>query len=91
MTVAAERHKARVRELCCVPCLLIFGDKHPCQAIHHLESIRDGLSDFLVIPICQEMHQGANGIHGLSRRGFARRYGIDDWTLLAKTIELLGS
>ena len=89
MNAAAERHQARVRQLPCVPCLLIFGTLHNCEELHHPESVRDELSEFLVVPICIEMHKGTNGIHGLHRRGFERRYRISDLDMLAKTTELL--
>lgn len=89
MSTIAKRHMDKVARLPCVPCLLIFGKHHPSEHLHHIQDIRDKWSDFIVIPVCQEMHTGPNGIHGLSRRGFARTYGFDDLTMLAKTLELL--
>lgn len=57
--------------------------------LHHLESVRDGdLSEWLVVPLSLEMHEGPNGIHGLSRRGFYNRYKLDDNALIAGTLKL---
>ena len=89
MSAASKRHMARVRELPCVPCLLIFGVKHRCEHLHHVESVRDELSDFLVVPVCHEIHEGSGGIHGLHRRGFERRYKVTEMKMLAKVNELL--
>lgn len=89
MNAAAKRHMDRVRRLPCVPCLLIFGKTHPCEEVHHVESVRDELSDLLIIPTCRAMHQGPIGIHGLHRRQFERRYKIDELAMLGKVNELL--
>jgi hypothetical protein len=40
------------------------------------------------VPLCGNCHRGPNGIHGLSRRGFYTRYGLDDLSLIAATIQL---
>src|SRR5258706_11904720 len=55
---------------------------------HHLESVRDGLSEWLEVPVCPDCHRGPNGIHGLSRRAFYLRYKLDDLSLLAGTLKL---
>lgn len=89
MSAAADRHMDRVRQLPCVPCLIILGVRHPCEELHHVESSRDRKSNFLIIPCCVEMHRGPSGIHGLHRRGFMLRYRLDDLAMLAKVQELL--
>jgi hypothetical protein len=53
--------------------------------IHHVESVRDELSDYAVVPLCPEHHRGATGVHGLRRRGFEMRYKLTDVDLLAMT------
>jgi hypothetical protein len=80
--------KELVAGLPCVATYLLTGEKvYGCQ-LHHLESIRDGLSEWAVVPLTPEMHQGPNGMHGLSRRGFYNRYKLGEIELLAGTIKL---
>lgn len=88
---AAARHEARVRQLPCVATLLIEGKRVPCEEIHHIQSVRNDLSDFLIVPISHKYHSrySAVGIHALSRRGFERMFKISELDLLAKTQELL--
>jgi len=43
-----------------------------------------------VIGLCPIHHRGSStGVHGLGRKGFEARYGIDEQTLLFQTMELL--
>ena len=91
MTAAADRHEARVRRLPCIATLLIEGRTVPSEELHHIESVRDDLSEFLVVPLSRRFHsrQSPISIHTLSRRGFERRYKIDELAMLAKVNELL--
>ena len=72
----------RVSAIGCVLCLHLEWGKTPAE-IHHVESVRDGLSDYAVVPLCPEHHRGATGVHGLRRRGFEARYKLSDTDLLA--------
>lgn len=72
---------------CCV-CYLLNGERNYGVEGHHVESVRDELSDWLELPLCPAHHRGANGIHGLSRRGFYTRYKLDDLSLVAATLKL---
>lgn len=81
---AVEAYQARVRALGCVVCWHLYGKDFrvgPCS-LHHPESDRDELSEWMVIPICYEHHQGVTGIHGLSRRGFERVYKLTEMDLM---------
>lgn len=91
MTAAARRHMDRVRKLPCIATLMIEGRTVPSEEIHHVESVRDELSDFLVVPLSRAYHSRSSpiSIHTLSRRGFERRYKIDELAMLAKVNELL--
>lgn len=60
----------------------------PTEA-HHVESVRDDLSDYATAALCHEHHQGPNGVHGLRRRGFETRYKLNDIDLVAMTVRLL--
>ena len=44
-------------------------------------------SDWLVVSLCREHHQGASGWHVLGKSGFFTRYKKDEMDLLALTIE----
>lgn len=68
---------------------MLFDKWHNCEELHHVEDVRDELSDFLIVPACIEMHRGPLGIHGLHRRGFERRYGLSELKMLGKVQELL--
>ena len=55
---------------------------------HHLQAVRNELSDWLEVPLCHDHHAGPNGVHGLHRRAFYTRYNLDDLSLVAATIKL---
>jgi len=80
--VGARDYESRVRELGCILCVHVGMARTPA-AIHHIESIRDGLSAYAIVPLCREHHQGPNGVHGLSRRGFEARYKLTEIDLMA--------
>lgn len=77
-----------VHGLPCVVHWLHTGAKVHGVEVHHLQSVRDESSPWLVIPVCSDCHRGPNGIHGLSRRGFYTRYNLDDLSLIAATLKL---
>ena len=77
-----------VAGLPCVATYLLTGEKVYGCHVHHLESIRDALSEWAVVPLTPDMHEGPNGMHGLSRRGFYNRYKLGEIELLACTIKL---
>lgn len=82
-------HLERLHEIPCVVCVHMgMPQSWPVHA-HHLESVRDSLSDYAAIPLCADHHQGPNGIHGLSRRGFETRYKLSELDLLKLTLRLL--
>jgi hypothetical protein len=56
---------------------------------HHVESVRDELSDYATVALCHYHHQGGGGVHTLSRKVFAMRYQLSDVDLLALTNRLL--
>lgn len=80
MTIKSYQDK--VRALGCILCNQ-FDQPGSDVHLHHVESIRDGLSEYAVIPLCPLHHQGPNGVHGLSRRGFVSRYKLTDIDLMA--------
>lgn len=64
-----------------------------CGAPAHLHHVREGqgmsqrASDWLVVPLCREHHQGNVGIH--NGRKFYQYYRLDEMDLLALTIEAI--
>lgn len=83
-----QEWKEMIHGLPCVVCFLQTGRKVYGVQAHHLESVRDSLSDWLEVPLCPDHHQGPNGIHGLHRRAFYTRYNVDELSLLAVTLKL---
>lgn len=83
-----EEWKELIHGLPCVVCWLQTGEKRFGVEAHHLESVRDSLSDWLEVPLCADHHQGPSGVHGLHRRAFALRYNLDDLSLVAATLKL---
>ncbi len=81
-------HLDRIREIPCVLCAELGLGATPAEA-HHLESVRDGVSDYAAVPLCAEHHRGPSGVHGLRRRGFEARYKLTDVDLLALTVRAL--
>ena len=80
--MSVKDYQARVRDLGCIICKEMGLGKTPA-AIHHVESIRDGLSEYAVIPLCYDHHQGPEGVHGLRRKVFEMRYRLTDVDMLA--------
>jgi predicted class III extradiol MEMO1 family dioxygenase len=85
----SEKHLKRVRNLKCVVCLHMGQVQQGKTFAHHVESVRDEASDYAAVALCYEHHQGPNGVHGLSRRGFEMRYRLTDVDLIALTIRQL--
>ena len=83
MSKAAKEHLDRVAQLPCVVCWykLDIYQRGPVE-VHHVSVPRD---DYAVAPLCYEHHRGANGVHGLHRRGFSMVWKLDEIGLLALT------
>lgn len=88
-TAAERRRRNRVAQL---PCALgkALGEGHGPVTLHHPragQGASQRASDFLVIPLCPDCHQGSNGIHG--DRSLLRIAKVEELDLLALTIEML--
>lgn len=81
-----QQYETRLRQL---PCIVgtVTGQGCPCETLHHVGDAEDR-DDMNQVPLCEEHHQGATGVHGLHRREFARRYKLNDLKLLAITRRL---
>ena len=72
-----------IEEIGCIVCLYLGNGFVPVDEVHHVESIRDGLSEWAKVGLCFHHHQGPEGIHTLSRRGFEMRFKLSQIDLLA--------
>lgn len=87
--MSAVSYLERVRGLPCVVCRIMGTPQEGPTFAHHVESVRDGLSDYATVALCHWHHQGAGGVHTLSRRVFQMRYGLSDVDLIALTVRAL--
>lgn len=85
--MSSKIHLERVHQIPCVVCELMGLKQESETAAHHVESVRDEDSDYGACALCYDHHQGANGVHGLGRRGFVTRYKLTDIDLIALTIK----
>lgn len=85
--VNVQQYEARLRQLPCVLHHFVMGLTLPSQELHHAGDATDRL-DWNQIPLCHDCHQGPNGVHGLHRREFERRYKVTEMKLLGMTRQL---
>lgn len=72
-----------------LPCILCGAQPVEVHHIREGQGAAQRAQDTLTIPLCPEHHRGANGLHGLGRKGFYTRYKLDELDLLAATLERL--
>jgi hypothetical protein len=89
LTKAEKELYGKIARLGCILCLHLKLGTTECE-IHHIRRFGGKRENAKVIGLCPEHHRGNTGVHGLGRKGFESRYGIDEQTLLHKTLELLG-
>ena len=83
-----KKYYDKVARLGCILCRYLNLGETPAE-IHHIRRY-GGKRDFApVIGLCPEHHRGNTGLHGLGRKGFTKKYGIDEEFLLQKTETLL--
>ena len=90
MSTLGQVHLQRVARLPCVACLVLDGLRNfKDLEIHHIESDRHPFSDFIVLRLCWEHHNGFTGVHGRHRLGFERLHGVTQLQLLGVVTSLL--
>ncbi len=73
-----------IKQLDCVICQHKIGTRiSPCDA-HHVGTGADR-SDWAIVPLCKEHHQGSTGVHGLHRRAFYDLWHTSEVLMLAWT------
>lgn len=85
--MTSKEYVARIHDLPCVVCELMGAAQTSPTEAHHIESVRDEDSNYAVAALCYDHHEGPNGVHGLSRRGFSTRYKLSDIDLMALTVK----
>ena len=90
MTKEEKKHYAKIAQLGCSLCTHLGYGETPCE-IHHIRRFGGKRKNAEVIGLCPEHHRGNTGVHGLGRKGFEARYGLDEQALLLQTMELLES
>lgn len=88
MATEQARYLAEVRSLGCILCRLLGHGPTPASLHHPREGVGGArkANDWLQVPLCPEHHTGASGFHALGPGPFRRRYGVDEYDLLALTI-----
>lgn len=87
MTKREREHMDRIAQM---PCAIgqALGEDHGPVELHHIrqgQGMSQRASSFLTIPLCPACHRGPTGLHG--DRTLFRIAGVDELTLLARTIE----
>jgi len=84
-----KNYMARVARLGCILCSTVLGYEGSPAEIHHIR--RAGVrATSPIIPLCPEHHRGNNGIHGMGRKAFERKWQTTEEALLQKVRESLG-
>lgn len=84
--MTTRQWKALVADVGCVLCRHLGHDKTPAS-LHHVregQGMSQRASDWLIVPLCKEHHQGRTGIHGGQ---FYHLWKLDEMDLLAMTLE----
>jgi len=83
-----KNYMARVARLGCILCSTVLGYEDSPAEIHHIR--RAGVrATSPIIPLCPLHHRGNDGIHGLGRKGFERKWNTTEEALLQKVKESL--
>lgn len=85
----AKQWKAKVASLGCILCHHLDPDCCTPATLHHVregQGMSQRASDYLVVPLCPEHHQGKTGVHGGQ---FYQLHKLDELDLLAMTIEAM--
>lgn len=86
--MTAKTWKSKVAALGCILCRHLDWGETPAS-LHHVregQGMSQRASDWLVVGLCKEHHQGKTGIHGGQ---FYRIWKMDEMDLLALTLEAM--
>lgn len=88
MKKADKNHYDKLAQIGCVLCKHLGYGETPAH-IHHIRRLGMKRENAPVIPLCPAHHTGNDGVHGMGKKAFAKRYGVTEEDLLAQTEELL--
>ena len=81
MTKDEKQYFDKLARLGCILCHYLELGESPAE-IHHCRNFGGLRKLSPVIPLCPAHHRGNEGVHGLGKKAFARKYGIDELGLL---------
>jgi hypothetical protein len=91
MSNAKAKWRTKIAAMRCV-----VGNQHGgCQGrteLHHVAEGSGQRHDYSLVPLCEEHHRGATGLHGLGPKAFLRLYrppGESEYGLLIWMLEQL--
>jgi len=77
MKKADKEYLSKVAEIGCIICYKAGYPETPCE-IHHIRDVGLGLgvrnNHTNTLPLCPEHHRGNEGIHGMGRKAWERKY-----------------
>ena len=77
MRKADKEYLSKVAEIGCIICYRAGYPETPCE-IHHIRDVGLGLgvrnSHTNTLPLCLNHHRGNEGIHGMGRKAWERKY-----------------
>lgn len=85
-TKAIQRYHDAVQSLGCVLCDMLDLMPTSRTTLHHIregQGMGQRASDWLVVPLCEDCHQGKGGIHG--DRSLLKIAKVEELDLLAET------
>lgn len=88
MKKSEKQHYDKIARMGCILCIHLGLGETPAE-IHHIRRFGGKRENAEVIALCPEHHRGNTGVHGLGRKGFEARYGIDEQALLLQTQKLI--
>lgn len=83
-----KKHYDQIARLGCILCRHLGYRDSPAE-IHHVRKFGGQRDLAPVIPLCPEHHRGNTGVHGLGKKGFAKRYSLDEQDLVELTNQAL--
>lgn len=91
MKKSDREYLSKVASIGCIICYQAGYPETPAE-IHHIRDVGLGLgvrNDHAnTLPLCPNHHRGNDGIHGMGRKAWEKRFGTQ-WKLLEKVKEIL--
>ena len=89
MTKDEKKSFDKIARLGCILCSAVLGYKDSPAELHHIIRFGGKRSLASLIPLCPEHLRGNTGVHGLGAKGFEKKWGVSQETLLERVEENL--